>query len=175
MTKKQTTNNLNGIKNTIVIIFWISGLIFFTYIFQQLLENDDNLNEPSSNIYNDTGVNQVIIKRNRQGHYVVNGFINEKSVTFLVDTGATDVAIPQDIASSLQLSNLGKAVSQTANGTIVVYRTNLKNIRVGSIRLTNISAVIMPNLSKNTPVLLGMSFLKNIELIQKEKFLTLRQ
>ena len=79
------------------------------------------------------------------------------------------------ISLTLKLSNLGKAISQTANGSVVVYRTNLKNVRLGSIKLTNVSAVILPTLSKNTPVLLGMSFLKQVELIQKDNLLTLRQ
>ncbi len=175
MDEKKSINNFNKIKNTIVILSWISALIFFTYIFQKFLDNDNNPNKNPESNYSEVGVNQVILKRNRQGHYVSNGFINEKPIVFLLDTGATDVAIPQEVAQTLKLSNLGKAISQTANGSVVVYRTNLKNVRLGSIKLTNVSAVILPTLSKNTPVLLGMSFLKQVELIQKDNLLTLRQ
>ena len=49
------------------------------------------------------GKAQVTLQQNRQGHYVTNGAINGTQVTFLLDTGATQVSIPGHIAETLSL------------------------------------------------------------------------
>jgi aspartyl protease family protein len=116
----------------------------------------------------------VLLKRNRSGHYVVNGFINSKEVTFLLDTGATDVALSDDLATALELRRGAYITSQTANGTVTARQTTLSEVSIGSIRLQNVRASILPSLS-DKEVLLGMSFLKQLELVQKGNYLLLRQ
>ena len=116
----------------------------------------------------------MILDRNRAGHYVANGFINGSSVTFLLDTGATDVAVPETLASSLGLKKGLPFVSQTANGTVTSWRTRLDEVRIGTIVLTDVRASILPSMT-GMDVLLGMSFLKQLELVQRGETLTLRQ
>jgi len=93
-------------------------------------------------------------------------------VVFLLDTGATFVAVPQQLASQLQLKK-GHAISiSTANGRSKGYITRLKTLSIGQIQLYNIKAIITPNLEE---ILLGMSALKQLEFTQRANELTIRQ
>ena len=85
-----------------VALAWICGLGLLVFVFSDLLEKQVNPNtEPASQrIGTQT---EVRLKQNRQGHYVTSGYINGEEVVFLVDTGATDVAVPAHLASKLQL------------------------------------------------------------------------
>ena len=102
------------------------------------------------------------------------GRINDQSVTFLLDTGATVVSIPQDIARNLSLKAGTRSYANTANGLIETYSTRLDSIGIGNIELHDIAAHINPHMNTNE-VLLGMSFLKRLELIQRGDTLTIRQ
>jgi len=108
------------------------------------------------------------------GHYVANGSINSQPVIFMLDTGATDVSIPEAIARKLNLTPGPTATYQTANGPVKVQITRLDKISLGDISLTNIRATINPGYKSNE-ILLGMSFLKHLEFSQRGNTLTLRQ
>lgn len=116
-----------------------------------------------------------MLERNSQGHYVASGLINGYPVIFLLDTGATDVAIPEALADRLRLQRRRGGVSQTANGPVAVWQTVLDEVGLGSIRLNRIRASILPSMPADSPVLLGMSFLKQLEFTQKDRQLILRQ
>ena len=117
---------------------------------------------------------QVVIKRDPHGHYLSHGHINHQPVSFLLDTGATVVAIPQHIAQRLGLRRGAKISAVTANGTVDTYATRLDSIGIGAIELQNVDASINPH-SHSDDILLGMSFLRQLELVQKGDTLTLRQ
>ena len=120
------------------------------------------------------GIREVVLERNRQGHYVANGEINGIPVTFLLDTGATDVAIPAEIALDANLvSGLAQQAS-TANGVVTVYSTRINELTLGNIVLYNIEASITPSMLGGI-ILLGMSALQQIEFTQRGATLTLRQ
>ena len=93
-------------------------------------------------------------------------------VQFLLDTGATDVVIPQAQADKLNLTRGTAAQVVTANGIITVYPTTLNSLTLGGLTARNISGVINPYMDQAT-VLLGMSFLKNLSLVQYQGTLTL--
>jgi aspartyl protease family protein len=95
-------------------------------------------------------------------------------VTFLLDTGATDVAVPQRLAARLGLEKGHASRSRTANGVVTTWRTVLDEVGIGPVRLQDIRASILPSMA-GSEVLLGMSFLKRLELVQKGESLTLRQ
>lgn len=171
-------NDRAGVARTgraMVILAWVCGLAFLTYLFQQFLDDAHNPNQNLDMHVVENGVREVVLQRNRQGHYVANGLINGRVSTFLLDTGATDVAIPADLAERLNLPRMGRAMSRTANGTVVVYRTRLDSVQLGAIRLHDVRATILPSMAADAPVLLGMSFLKHLELVQRGDTLTLRQ
>ena len=102
------------------------------------------------------------------------GQINRQPVEFLLDTGATDVVIPEAIARQLNLRVGRPHLASTANGTITVYSTIIDELGIGDIILYNVRASINPAM-RPPSVLLGMSALKQIEFIQKGDSLTLRQ
>ena len=157
-----------------LIVSFSLGLVALTIFFDGVLQSQSNPNnEPEFN-ETDNGIREVVLQRNRQGHYVANGTINGVPVTFLLDTGATDVAIPADIARKAGLKQGYINQAATANGIIQVYSTTLDELQLGNIRLHDIKASITPSMGGET-ILLGMSALKQVEFTQRGSNLTLRQ
>lgn len=153
---------------------FVLGLAALTFLFDDLLEQRINPNQSPDSRITETGVREVVLTGNRQGHYVANGFINNIPVTFLLDTGATDVAIPAEIARQAGLEREYSARAATANGTVIVFGTHIRELRLGSIILNDISASITPSMEGDV-ILLGMSALQRIEFNQSNGILTLRQ
>ncbi len=152
---------------------WIAFVLFLAYLFDQLIDRRNNPNQDitSTSI---NGRTEISLLRNPQGHYVSSGRINGQPVVFLLDTGATSVAIPMPVAEKLGLE-IGPAIKvKTANGTALAYRTRLQTISLGEISMQDLPATILSNMH-GEEILLGMSFLKNFELVQKGKTLTIRQ
>lgn len=151
----------------------IMGMAILTWYFNGVEEKQRNPNMiPDSQVFAQSV--EVPLQRNRQGHYMVTGRINGSSVDFLLDTGATDVVIPEPIAQQLQL-NYGRAgQAMTANGVVTVYQTVIRELTIGEIRLYDVRASINPAM-RNGEILLGMSALGQIEFIQQGDQLTLRQ
>jgi aspartyl protease family protein len=157
-----------------IVAAWLLVLALLTFTFNSYLERRENPNRNPDARVSETGVNEVILKRNPSGHYVAGGEINGSRVTFLLDTGATDVAISEDLANRLQLRKGAARLSRTANGTVRSWNTVLDDVKLGSIRLKHVSASILPTMRAGE-VLLGMSFLKQLELLQRGNLLTLKQ
>lgn len=115
----------------------------------------------------------VVLERNRQGHYVANGEINGRTVTFLLDTGATTVALSTRLARELDLQRGPEIQLETANGAAIGFKTRLNSVRLGDIVVREVNAVFSDGMMDDT-VLLGMSFLKHLEFSQRENRLILR-
>ena len=132
------------------------------------------------NRYNNTevladGTKQLTLEMNLSGSFMVNGKINDKPVKFLVDTGASQVSIPEQVALSLGLGRTGrKIVIHTANGQVDAYETELDTLSVGQIELRFIPALINPGDPSDT-ILLGMSALKHLHFTQRDGMLILQQ
>ena len=156
------------------IAMWIIILGLLTLFFNKLLDNQYNPNQNLKTQMAMEGNREVVLQRNRFGHYVANGTINNQPVVFLLDTGATDISIPATVARRLGLRPGRKLVFQTANGTAYGYATRLESVSLGAVALHNLPASINPNVNHDE-ILLGMSFLKHIEFTQKGDTLTLRQ
>lgn len=157
-----------------LILAWVAGLGLLTVVFQDELDSRFNPNSTPQVQLAADGRNQVVLERNSQGHYVAGGEINGYPVTFLLDTGATDVAIPEALANRLRLERQGGGISQTANGPVAVWQTRLDEVRLGAIRLNDVRAAILPSMEGGVPVLLGMSFLKQLEFTQRDGQLILQ-
>ncbi len=153
---------------------WLIALALLFFVFQDYLNQQYNPNVEPSIKLTSTGRAEVTLQQNKQGHYVVNGQINEISVTFLLDTGATQVSIPATVADQLNLPNLGQTRVQTANGSVTVYQTKIDQLSIGNIFLYNVPANINPAMQSNE-ILLGMSALKRIEFQQTGQQLILRE
>ncbi|MEJ2361979.1 MAG: TIGR02281 family clan AA aspartic protease [Gammaproteobacteria bacterium] len=154
--------------------FWIVLILLLSSVFSRWLDHERNPNQDVVTRVGDNGVREVVLKRNRMGHYYATGSINGHRVEFMLDTGATDIAIPSSVAENLGLRKLGAVQYQTANGIATGYATRLESVQVGKIVLHNLAAGINPHMDGDV-VLLGMSFLKRIEFTQRGDTLILRQ
>ena len=155
-----------------VALAWICGLGLLVFVFSDLLEKQVNPNtEPASQrIGTQT---EVRLKQNRQGHYVTSGYINGEEVVFLVDTGATDVAVPAHLASKLQLQAGREGLASTANGGVRGAESRINTLRIGDIVVHNVKANLNPGM-QDDHILLGMSVLKQLEFTQRGEWLILR-
>lgn len=155
-----------------LIFAWIAGLGLLALLFDDQLEQQFNPNRAPSSVTSQ-GVSEVRLKQNRGGHYVTSGLINNEPVTFLLDTGATHVAVPQRLAQRLSLIAGAKYPVQTANGIVQVAQTNIAQLSIGDIQLFDVQAAINPA-DQSDEILLGMSALKRLEFTQKGEWLILR-
>jgi aspartyl protease family protein len=115
----------------------------------------------------------VMLSADPRGHFFSDGAVNGTPVRFLVDTGATTVALPASDAVRLGIDyrrgELG--MSSTAGGLVPVYRVRLDSVRLGSIELTGVEGVV---LEKGLDIaLLGMSFLNRVDMKRDGHILTL--
>lgn len=103
------------------------------------------------------------IDQSANGHYFVAGTINDQPLNFVIDTGASMVAIPGSMAnaSSLHCEKFGNM--QTANGTTTVCKVVISKLTFGKFILRNVEAVVVPNLSQP---LLGMNALSRFNVEQ---------
>jgi len=152
---------------------FVLGLIMLTTLFDGFLETARNPNANPESVTNAYGETELVLQSNRQGQYVVTGFINNVPSEFILDTGATDVVIPAELAraSGLEYGYQGQAM--TANGLVLIYSTVIDELRLGDITLFNVRASINPAMHESM-VLLGMSALGQVELNQQGSRLTLK-
>ena len=150
-------------------ITWLMAIALGVWLFQSYTDQQANPNrEPQI-----TATGEVVLKRNRAGHFVASGTINGEPVQFLLDTGATQIAIPMALAKRLDLK-LGMAVPlQTAAGPGRGYITRLESVRFATIELKDISAIVSEGLHADL-VLLGMNVLRRLEIVQRGDELRLR-
>ncbi|WP_111978216.1 retropepsin-like aspartic protease family protein [Algibacillus agarilyticus] len=152
---------------------WIAGLLLLTLFFDDTIEQKHNPNRAPQSNKDAYGNIEVVLQRNRQGHYIMNGYINDTLVTFLLDTGATNVSIPEHVAQKIGLEYGRERRVNTANGSVTVYQTNLNTLQLGDIVLHNVRGNINPHMD-NDAILLGMSALKHLEFTQRGDTLTLK-
>lgn len=166
----QTSNQLG---KGMIYAAWIVLLVILTIAFNGYLKKQNNPNQTVSSRMSKQGTPEIVLQRNRAGHYLADGFINGNRVTFLLDTGATLVSIPEPLADKLHLKKGGRYPVQTANGTIRVYSTTLDSVQLGAIELNQVRASINPHMA-GEEILLGMSFMQHLEMIQRGNELILR-
>ena len=108
-----------------------------------------------------------------RGHFFTTGQINGMSIRFMVDTGATSVALSATDARNLGINyRAGKrGHANTANGVIPIYVIRLDNVRVGEITLNNVEATVSEG--PHHVALLGMSFLNRTQMNRDGDTLTL--
>lgn len=149
------------------------GLGVMTFFFDSLLSARDNPNRNPVSQTGSDGSISVELLRNPQGHYLVAGLVNGASANFLLDTGATDVVMSEQLARQAMLERGLPTRALTANGEVVVYAASVDALEIGGIVLNQVRASINPAMRGNT-VLLGMSALQHVEFTQRGDSLTLR-
>lgn len=158
-----------------LVLAFIIVLGMMSWFFSGILEKQRNPNQQVLRSISTEGKPEVVLQRNRYGHYMATGSINNHPVDFLLDTGATDVAIPAKLAKQLNLKKGPEIEISTANGVVLARMTRLDRVDLGAISLRNVNATITPSMDEDDEILLGMSFLKKLEMIQRGENLILRQ
>jgi aspartyl protease family protein len=120
-----------------------------------------------------SGAREVVIPVGAGGHFVTGGSINGRPVRFMVDTGATLVAMGRGEADRLGIDLRGAetGLSQTAGGVVRVQLIKLASVKVGEVELYNIPGVVVPG--EMPQVLLGNSFLSRLQMRRENHLLRL--
>lgn len=156
----------------LVTVVLLLGLM--TWLFDIFLDREYNPNRRPETLVSAQGKAIVRLKPNRQGHYMVTARINGQQVQAMLDTGATRISIPEQLAQKLRLQPGARSYAQTAGGLVPVYATVLDSVQIGSIHQEELRAAITPSMS-NDMVLIGMNFLKHLHLRQENETLILQQ
>ena len=119
---------------------------------------------------------EVRIPRGHNGHYFVSGFINGRSVDFMVDTGASAVAININQAKALGIDyrNGQRIQMNTAGGVTDARDVVLNKLTIGNITLYNVRCIVNMG-SFPTMALLGNSFLSKVQMTENEGVLLLKK
>jgi len=163
-----------NISTSMTVLAWVALMLFAGFYFDDMLGRQQNPNQSLETRYSEGRVREVTLVRNKYGHYVTSGKVNGQAVVFMLDTGATGVAIPDHIARQLKLKRGPAFQVQTANGSAISYAARLQSVSVGDIILRDVSASIAPGYHSDE-ILLGMSFLQHIEFTQRGDTLVLKQ
>ncbi|THF61439.1 TIGR02281 family clan AA aspartic protease [Pseudothauera nasutitermitis] len=105
----------------------------------------------------------VTLHADSRGHFVTDGHINDVSIRFLVDTGATAVAIGRGDAQRIGVDpTRGEEVhANTANGVVRAWSVRFERIRLGALELRDVEGMVMEH--DMSHALLGMSFLRRTQ------------
>jgi aspartyl protease family protein len=124
----------------------------------------------------DSGRKKVVLTADSRGHFFTIGNINGVSTRFMVDTGATTIALSSEEAKRTGVNYLAgrKVLTQTANGVVPVYRIRLDAVDIGGIALSNVDAIVIEG-GRLPVALLGMSFLNRMEMRREGDTLMLIQ
>jgi aspartyl protease family protein len=118
---------------------------------------------------------RIVMSADSGGHFLTQGTINGRAVQFMVDTGATSIAMgvpdAQRIGLDYKSGQLGR--TSTANGTIPVWSRKLDSVRVGDVEIHDVQASVLPT---SMPfVLLGNSFLTRFKMMRENDEMVLER
>jgi len=105
-----------------------------------------------------------VLEADASGHYLVDASVDGRPVRFVVDTGATRVALSAETARRIGLAvdrSAFTALTRTANGTVAAAPVVISEVRVGGARIADVDALVLPEGALDVD-LLGMSFLSRL-------------
>lgn len=139
--------------------FYFTILAFLGVLVLVFLKFGGYFNTGSS-IETINGIKQLRLESSSGGHYRIAGSINGVAVNFLLDTGATSIAVNEKIADQAGLERGGYGTMQTANGSVQARASRIARLEIGPILMKNMPVWIMPDMDDE--VLLGMSVLRQL-------------
>lgn len=167
----QDTDTASAIGGWMIALLWLMALGAGTYALQNWMDKRDSARQGTT-ISGAQG-QSLRVASDRFGQFAVAGNANGQKVSFLVDTGASGISIPQGIADQLELRRGQAFPVNTANGVITVYSTVIDTLNIGPHSQKQVQAHINPSMEGEL-ALLGMSFLRRYELIQREGVLWIK-
>lgn len=116
----------------------------------------------------------AILYADPAGHHMTQGLINNASMRFLLDTGASTIAMNSGDArrAGINYKNGEQVTVQTASGNITAYRMVIDRLKLGSLALTQVDGMVLEGSSPEV-VLLGMSALNRLDMKREGIALTL--
>ncbi|WP_081326545.1 TIGR02281 family clan AA aspartic protease [Wolbachia pipientis] len=120
------------------------------------------------------GDGSVEFSRARDGHFYIQAQINNRNITFLLDTGATDIVLSHKDAlhAGIDVQNISNfKIYETAKGFIEAKIVEIPEMKIGHFLISNVQASV--NSYSMSRSLLGMSFLKHFDFMIKDDTLIL--
>jgi aspartyl protease family protein len=119
------------------------------------------------------GGTRIVLTAGSGGHFMTGGAINGRAVEFMVDTGATAVAMSAADAERIGIKYRDgqRALASTAGGVVPVYRVNLTSVRIGEVTVYGVEATVLQ--AQMPFVLLGNSFLNRFQMSRVNDVMTL--
>lgn len=116
---------------------------------------------------------RIVLTSDSRGHFINTGTINGKIMQYMVDTGASTVAIgrPEADRMGLDYQRGAPVMMGTANGTALGWRIQLDAVRLGDVEVRDVEAVVTPQAMPF--VLLGNSFLNQFQMTRTNDQLVL--
>ena len=118
---------------------------------------------------------RVVLSPDSDGHFLTQGQVNSKAVQFMVDTGATAIALGASDANriGLKYQDGQRVLVATANGNVPGWRIKLSTVRIGEVEVHEIDAIVTP---LTMPfVLLGNSFLSRFQMTRTNEQMVLEK
>lgn len=118
---------------------------------------------------------RIVLTAGTGGHFLTDGRINGQQVRFMVDTGATAVAIPEPEARRMGLAYKDGRMSMasTANGIVSTWQLKLSSVRIGDVEVHDVDASVIPG---SMPyILLGNSFLNRFQMKRENEQMVLER
>ena len=133
----------------------------------------DRLSAPAPVVRStENGQTEIVVPVARDGHYYINGEINGRSVTFLVDTGASYISVGSEFASRANLPSGVAGFFNTANGGVEGRIVRDQRVRADIFEVSSVTIAVMPGRIEHG--LLGQNFLQYFEVSQSAGKLVLR-
>ena len=120
------------------------------------------------------GVASVTLYADTAGHFISECYVNGAPLKFLLDTGATTVALNSGDAKFAKIDyKRGEPIQvSTANGVVTAYRVTIATLKIGAVTLNQVEASVLEGGSPSV-VLLGMSALNRLDMKRQDIALTL--
>ena len=158
---------VSGKANVLYLVFWIS-LVAAAYFGMNALTAPKVASLAVSN----NGALEIVIPRSRNGHYYVEGAINGHATTFLVDTGATTVAIDAQVARAAGLPKGYPATFGTASGEAQGETVPRQSVTIGGLRIDGVTIAVIDGVGEVG--LLGQNILRHLDVTQSGDQMILR-
>jgi clan AA aspartic protease (TIGR02281 family) len=126
---------------------------------QQLRQHQEAINEYESG-------SSLTLHQQKNGHYVVDGAINDIPLVFVIDTGASFVTLSELVASKAGIECENNGIMETANGSSDVCMATIARLKFGDFSITDVKCVIAPNVNY---VLLGSNVLEMFKIHQQNR------